>query len=144
MIFFTQGFLFSRTEFRIKKKQKNCFKVTVFFLRGHGRWSLIHSYQKTVFPRSGKKKKNVFFFISRGKVHRSFNQILIKFLFLYKSLFRFFTAFLCVVFFFFLFHGNVQRSFIHSIFGQESTYAFFVNRKFVSLDAQQDQSFLKQ
>ena len=104
MNFFTQGFLFSRTEFRIKKKnKKNGFKVTVFFLRGHGRWSLIHSYQKTVFPRSGKKKKNVFFFISRGKVHRSFNQILIKFLFLYKSLFCFFTAFLCVVFFFFFF-----------------------------------------
>ena len=102
MIFFTQGFLFSRTEFRIKKNKKNGFKVTVFFLRGHGRWSLIHSYQKTVFPRSGKKKKNVFFFISRGKVHRSFNQILMKFLFLYKSWFCFFSHF-CVLFYFFFF-----------------------------------------
>ena len=62
----------------------------------------------------------VFFFISRGKVHRSFNQILMKFHFFNKSCLCFFSFFVCVFFlFFFLFHGKVQRSFIHSIFEAE-------------------------
>ena len=43
-----------------------------------------------------------FFLISRGKVHRSFNQILMKFLFLYKSWFCFFPHF-CELFYFFFF-----------------------------------------
>ena len=123
MNFFTQGFLFSRTEFRINNN-KTSFKVTVFFFTRKSTL-VINSFISENSVSAKREKKSC----SRGKVHRSFNQILMKFLFLYKSCVCFFPHF-CVFCFFFLFHGKVQRSFIHSFFAAEKKHeknSFFIH-----------------
>ena len=113
MIFFTQGFLFSSTEFRIKKNQKKRFQsYRIFFTRT---WTLvINSFiSENGVPAKREEKKECFFFHFPRKSSSSFNQILMKFLFLYKSLFCFFTEFLCVVLFFLSFSRKSSKV-IHS------------------------------
>ena len=81
-------------------------------------WTLvIHSFKSQnrvfFFPRSGKKIQ-LFFFFSRGKVHRSFNHILMKFpFFLIKVACIFFLPNFCVFFCFFSFPRK-SSSVIHS------------------------------
>ena len=100
-------------------------KVSYFFLRGHGRWSFIHSNPKIVCfffreaEKSGKKKHKLVFFFP-GKVHRSFIRIFNDFLsFLIKNGCVFFFPKICVFFCVFFFPGKVHMPFIHSIFGAE-------------------------
>ena len=120
MNFFTQGFLFSRTEFRINNN-KISFKVTVFFFTRKCTL-VINSFISENSVSAKRKKKSIFFFSSRGKVHRSFNQILMKFLFYIKDAYVVFPHF-CVSFcFFFSFPRESLRSFIHSFFEAEKKH----------------------
>ena len=96
-------------------------KGTVFFFfRGHGRWSFIHSNPKIVYfffsREAGKKKYSCFFFFPEEKFIGHSIRFWWSFLFFNKScLYFFFRIFVCF-FVFFLFHGKVQVSFIHSTF----------------------------
>ena len=62
-------------------------KGIVFFFRGHGRWSFIHSNPKIVcffFPRSGKKREkntSLFFFSQEKFIGHSFGISMISYLF---------------------------------------------------------------
>ena len=95
-------------------------RYRIFFFRGHGRWSFIHSNPKIVFffffRGAGKKKIQLVFFYFRGKVDRSFIPILMRSPFFNISWLCFFFSriFGCLCVFFF-FQGKVHMSFIHSI-----------------------------
>ena len=102
-------------------------RYRIFFFRGHGRWSFIHSNPKIVFfffsakrkKPEKKKHKHVFFFFP-GKVHRSFIRIFDGFLFFLIKVgcVFFFPGFWCV-FLCFFFPGKVHKPFIHSNFWAE-------------------------
>ena len=94
-------------------------RYRIFFFRGHGRWSFIHSNPKIVFfffSRSGKKKIQTCFFLFPRKswsvIHSDFYGVPF---FLTVVGCIFFSAVLSVFCVFFSFHGKVHMSFIHSI-----------------------------
>ena len=81
-------------------------RYRIFFFRGHGRWSFIHSNPKIVFfffRGAGKKKIQLVFFYFRGKVDRSFIPILMRSPFFNISWLCFFFSriFGCLCVFFF-------------------------------------------
>ena len=91
-------------------------KVSYFFFPRKSS-PVIHSFksQNAVFFFPA-KRYNVFFSFP-GKFCRPFIRILKSYLFLTKKVCVFFLLHFCAFFVFFLFHGKVHMSFIHSISG---------------------------
>ena len=114
MIFFTQGFLFSRTEFRIKKKQKKRFQsYRIFFTRT---WTLvINSFiSENGVPAKREEKKECFFF---SFPEEKFIGHLIRFWWsscFYIKVCSVFLPNFCVLFYFFFSFSRKSSKVIHS------------------------------
>ena len=105
-------------------------RYRIFFFRGHGRWSFIHSNPKIVFfffSAEREKKIQLVFFYFRGKVDRSFIPILMRSPFFNISWLCFFFSriFGCLCVFFF----SKEKFTCHSFIRSQSCFFFLASGK---------------